>query len=410
MKKWIITIALAVLLLSLLISLSAQMRRAAAAEHDLREATLLALSEAAEEMQSAVLAMDKLRIAAKDGQSAVFISQIAQHADRARHALAALPNEEAQLTPVLTWLSRLTALAEDDLSALMTGLPVHHEDLLARQSDLHLLHTELDLARQELLSGADLSAVRPTSALTAAPTAAELAAYRGLPATTIGSGQALQVAKAFVGEERVRSVAHAPDTTGALPAFGVTVQTQDVQLNLEVTARGGKVLMMVPETAGFPVRKTVSECRDAADAFLKSRGFAAMESPYYQVYNGLCVLTFVHVQDDVLVWADRVTVQVRMDTAEVVGLEARSYWQHHTPRKIIAPLLSESEARTSLSPSVTVLSARKCLLPLEGRERLCWQFTLSYGDDTYISYIDAITGREVLLEKVMQLETGAVAA
>ena len=55
-------------------------------------------------------------------------------------------------------------------------------------------------------------------------------------------------------------------------------------------------------------------------------------------------------------------------------------------------------------------SARLCLLPVNGQERLCWQFTLSQDDGAYISYIDAITGAELQLEKVIQLEFGPVTA
>lgn len=158
------------------------------------------------------------------------------------------------------------------------------------------------------------------------------------------------------------------------------------------------------------MKKTPEECSAAALAFLKSRGFAEMEVTYYQVYDGLCVLTCVYVQNGVLIWPDRVLVQVRMDTAEIVGIEARSYWKNHIPRKLQTPLLTEIEARTALSPDVTVNAVRTCLLPFNGRERLCWQFSLQQGDDAFISYIDAMTGEELLLEKVMQLEFGAIAA
>ncbi len=407
MKRWLIYGTLGCLTLVLLLSLSGQMRRSAAAEHTLREATLLALSEATEETQSMLLALDKLRITTGGGQ-ATLTRQIWQHADRARHALAALPDEQGRLTPVLTWLGRIASLAEDDLSALAEGEHADPQDLTATRANLALLHTELDLARQEYLLGG-LSAM-PETALTDAPTAAEIVTYKGLPATEIGSGMALQLAKEFVGPERVLSVAAAPDTSGALPAYGVTVQTADVQLNLEVTSRGGKVLLMVPETADFHAVKTVDECKAAALSFLQNRGFAAMEATYAQVYDGLCVLTCVHVQEGVLVWPDRVLVQVRMDTAEVVGIEARSYWKNHTPRKIAAPLLTAEEARAALSPHVVETAARLCLLPSDGQERLCWQFTGTWMDDTYVTYVDAITGRELLLEKVMQTDVGSVAA
>ena len=99
-----------------------------------------------------------------------------------------------------------------------------------------------------------------------------------------------------------------------------------------------------------------------------------------------------------------------MDTAEVVGIEARSYWKNHIPRRLQSPLLTQTEARAALSPHAEVASARLCLLPVDKAERLCWQFTLQMDNETYISYIDAMTGTELHLEKIMQLEFGQVAA
>ena len=99
-----------------------------------------------------------------------------------------------------------------------------------------------------------------------------------------------------------------------------------------------------------------------------------------------------------------------MDTAEVVGLEARNYWKNHIPRRMQSPLLTEAEARASLSSDVTVNSVRLCLLPLNGQERLCWQFTIAQENDQYIAFIDAMNGQELLLEKLMQLEQGMVPA
>lgn len=395
----------------LLIALNASQRRTAAAELALTESTRSAIAEASAELETLTLSMDKLLVTTSTRQRAKLLSQIILASDRAQSSIAALPDEEGQQAAVLAYLSRLSHLSQNYLADLAeSNLPDEaHDELSDMLAGLHLLHAELDLARQDMFIGADASSL-PATELTSPPSAQELVSYRALPSREIGSGEAMQIAKDFVGTERVLSVAHAPDTAGALPAFGVTVQTADVQLNLEVTRRGGKILLMSPETASFPMTKSPEQCSAAALDFLKSRGFAEMEVPYYQVYDGLCVLTCVYAQNGVLIWPDRVLVQVRMDTAEVVGIEARSYWRNHIPRKLQTPLLTETEARASLSGDVEVESYRLCLLPFGGQERLCWQFTVTQGDETYISYIDAVNGNELLLEKVMQLEFGSVAA
>lgn len=412
MKRIITYVLLFILGVMLLIALNVSQRRTAAAELALTEGTLAAVSEASAELDSLTLALDKLLVTTSQRQTAKLLSQIALSADRVQSSLSALPDAQGQRAAVLAYLSRLSHLCQTYLADLAEDGELHaesRESLSAMLDGLLLLQAEMSIAQQEVITGTDAAAL-PGSELTAPPSAQELVSYKALPSKEIGSGEAMQIAKEFVGTERVVSVTHAPDTSGALPAFGVTVQTPDVQLNLEVTRRGGKILLMAPETASFTMTKTPEQCSAAALAFLKSRGFAEMEVPYYQVYDGLCVLTCVYVQSGVLIWPDRVLVQVRMDTAEVVGIEARSYWKNHIPRKLQTPLLTEPEARASLSPDVSVESARLCLLPVESRERLCWQFTVTQGDETYISYIDAMNGEELLLEKVMQLEFGSVAA
>ncbi len=412
MKKTLLTIALAVAAVLLLLALNVSQRRTAAAELAMTEETLAAVSQAAGELEALTLTLDKLQVTTSRRQTAALLNQAALSADRVQQSLAALPDAQGQRSAILTYLSRLASLAQSALSDMAESAEMDAEtraSLAGMVGGLRLLLAELTLAQQDLLLGVQLSAIPPT-ALTAPPTAMELAASKALPSREISSGEALQIAREFVGTQRVLSVAPAPDTSGVLPTYGVTVQTPDVQLNLEITRRGGKVLLMAPETANFQMVKSPEACAAAALDFLRSRGFAEMETPYYQIYDGLCVLTCVYVQRGVLVWPDRVLVQVRMDTGEVVGLEARSYWQNHIPRKLQTPLLTQEEARAALSPGVNVDFARLCLVPHQGQERLCWQFSITASDAAYIACIDAMTGQELLLEKLVQLEFGQVPA
>lgn len=413
MKQILAFLLAGVLGVTLLISLNAAQRRSAAAELALTEGTKAAVAEAASELEALTLSLEKLLVTTSVRQQAKLLSSLTVSADRAQIHLAALPDREGQQAAVLAYLSRLSHLSQTALADLAEGDGFHEEvrsDLDAMLNGLRLLQAEFAIASGEVLTGMDASTALPASEVTSPPSALEMVDYKALPSREISAGEAMEIAKAFVGAENVLSVTHAPDTAGALPAYGVTVQTPDVQLNLEITRRGGKVLLMAPETASFSVIRTPEQCAASAVSFLQSRGFAQMEVPYYQVYDGLCVLTCVYAQNGVLIWPDRVMVQVRMDTAEVVGIEARSYWRSHIPRKLQSPLLTEPEARSSLSTGISADAARLCLLPMDSQERLCWQFTLTWGDDAYISYIDAMTGEELHLEKIMLLDFGQVAA
>lgn len=390
-----------------------QWRRASAAEHTLQETYLSALGESAELMQSLSLDLEKLLISHDQSRQAELLGQISHSAGDVRRSLAHLPLSQADLSPVMTFTGDLADRSAALLSSLVRTGSLARADLALLEDDLSqcaLLSGQLASVQEEILAGQlPLTAAMPAGMPESE--AAALADARGLPPTTVNLGQAMTIASEFVGMERVNEVSSTSHVTGgSIPAWGVAVHTSDLLLNLEVTRTGGKVLMMSPETAGFEPLRSSEDCIEAASAFLNSREFSNMERVWSQVYDGMCVVTFAPVQEGVLIYPDLITVQVRMDTAEVVGLEARGYWMNHTPRRLSEPALSEEEARARLSPEVTEQGARLCIIPQESGELMCYEFTVTRGDETYLIYIDAATGREAALHKIVMLENGAMAA
>lgn len=132
-----------------------------------------------------------------------------------------------------------------------------------------------------------------------------------------------------------------------------------------------------------------------------------MEAVHHQVYDGLCVISMVPVQDGVLLYPDLIRIQVRMDTAQVVGLEAHNYWLNHTRRNLPQPALTAAEAGRQIPD---VQSSRLCLLPYQNQELLCHEFTVLHEGETYLIYLDAQSGREVELLKTIPVENGSLTA
>ncbi|MDY2655588.1 MAG: germination protein YpeB [Candidatus Limiplasma sp.] len=227
----------------------------------------------------------------------------------------------------------------------------------------------------------------------------------------IDQRQAMEIARAFVGEERVQRVEAAPDSGGALASYGVTLTLNDgVVLNAEVTRQGGKMLWMVPEHAAFEPGLTLEECAGTAQRFLLDRGYGQMEANHYQVYDGLAVINFVAVQDGVLLYPDLVKVQVRMDTGEVVGLEANNYLMNHTLRAGLAPTLSAEQALEKVSSRLEAGQARLCVIPYREGERLCYEIPGRYEGREYRVYIDALTGEEAEVLMMVDSAEGRMAA
>ena len=155
---------------------------------------------------------------------------------------------------------------------------------------------------------------------------------------------------------------------------------------------------------------TLEECTQAAQAFLQKNGYAPMEASFYQVYDGLAVIDFVALQDGVLLYPDQIKLQLRMDTGEVVGLEANQYLMNHTRRSSLAPGITQEQALENVSSQLAVDTVRLCVIPENGGERLCYEVTGSYEQQTYMVYIDAHTGEEADVLMLVDGAEGTLAA
>lgn len=384
-----------------------QSQRIATLERTVEEISLGALCQSAEEMETLALTMEKALLSTDPAHTLSLLHSAGQTAGIVQQCLSSLPLSQAALTPVMRFTNQLSAHAAGLLPRLFEQEQLSPEETAWLNQQLALCsQLSSQLAMADSLS--DLENLHLDSLPGAA--SGEKASAKGLPQGEITQEEALSVARDFVGGHRCKSIQAAPGTSGALAAYGVTVQTDDLQLNLEITRQGGKVLWMMPETASFPVTQSPAVCHEAALAFLELQGFAGMEPVHYQIYDGLCVISLVPTQNDVLLYPDLIRIQVRMDTAEIVGLEAHNYWLNHTRRDFPPPSLTADEALAHLGSYGKSAVSRLCLIPHNGAEALCYEITLQHNGETYLIYLDAQSGREMELLKTITVENGFLTA
>lgn len=218
--------------------------------------------------------------------------------------------------------------------------------------------------------------------------------------------EAEKIARDCIGEDRVIRTSHGTDTFGPNPCHGITLVLDDVTLEAAVTKKGGKVLWLTPDNAAFESLVTLEQCREEALAFLLRNGFPKMECTSFQMYEGVAVLAFAAVEDDVLVYPDLLKVQLRMDNAKVVGLETKTYWQNHRERPSLTPALTAEEAQSSLPLQLQISQNRLCVIPVNEREVLCWEFACTYENKDYLLYINAQNGQQEDLLQIVESPAG----
>lgn len=400
------------------------------------------LMEAQEHLQAIAIKLNKAPVAGAARTRLELLTGVSRQADGVAADLSALPLSHQAMSDTVKFCNQLSeyALSLALLTASGQSLGEETRDMLRTlEQQCVLLLGQFATARGDMLSqslrlaASDAvfyseaqDAARPLERVGNQETGMDYptmiydgafsdARHAGTPKALgmerVDEAQAVDIARRFVGEARVQSAVPGVSAGGPLESWGVTLTLTDgVVLNAEVTRQGGQMLWIMPERASFTPTLTLEECERAALDFLRERGFGELQANHYQVYDGLAVLNLVPVQEGVPLYPDLVKAQIRMDTGELVGLEANNYLMNHTRRDSLTPALSKEEALAGVSEALSVRAIRLCVIPYREDERLCWEIGGLYNDDEYRVYVDAQTGAELEVLMMLQNPEGKMAA
>ena len=225
----------------------------------------------------------------------------------------------------------------------------------------------------------------------------------------ITADEAKQAARRFIGEDRISALWLTGEGSVPAPCYEMSAYVDEGLVSLAVTKQGGQILFMMIDAAPAEPLFDASQLVADASRFLRERGYGEMTASYWTEWDGFLTVNFVPVQDGVPLYPDLVKVELSMETGEVVGLEALNYLTNHVQRVLDRPKLSEVEARERLNPSLDAAGARLCLIPLEQTEKLAYEFSASLEDTHYLVYIDALTGEELVIYRLIEDENGQLA-
>lgn len=179
-------------------------------------------------------------------------------------------------------------------------------------------------------------------------------------------------------------------------------------VTIEVSVREGIVTWFTDFRPVEAAKIQRDEAIERAKAFLERIGYKGMEATYSSIEFNIATIPFVAVVDDVRVYPDMVKVQVALDDGDILGFDAVGYIMNHSDdRTMHKPKLNEDEARERVNSELDVKTTRLALIPsFADEDTLCYEFRGKYGTDDYIVYINALTGEEERILKVLDLPSG----
>ena len=425
-RKWFVPAAAMLLIVAVACGVAVRaMLRAKGLESRLREIYDGAVLSALRQMEDMQLSLSKALLSQDGGEEARYLSQVSAGAGQVQRSLSLLPlshtatqaavkfaNQAADYAETLLRKESLSQEDGDSLNSLISACGEYAAALLSAREALSAqaaagtdsFYPTMENAEEKQYD----SGVSYPTLIYDGPFSdgRDTGRVLGLPDKRVSQEDALGIARDFIGADRVRAASPGAETGGEIPCWGVTLQLADGTLQAAVTKKGGKILWMAPDAGNYDRVKGLEECRENALYFLERNGYAHMRPTYFQVYEGVAVISFAATHGSTLLYPDLIKVQLRMDTAQVVGWEAREYLKNHTARPLLLPALSQEEAREKVSRRLNVDAAQLCLIPTDSGEKLCYEFQGDYQNHTYLVYINTQTGRQEQLLKVVEENTG----
>lgn len=236
---------------------------------------------------------------------------------------------------------------------------------------------------------------------------------KGLTGSNINENEARDKVLAFLpgSLKEGTAVQKSSEIEGKIPGYTFVVRAQGekgVVAAVDISRKGGHILNMINYRDVKEAHTDLEEAGAKATQFLASKGFKNMVPTYATRSDNIAVIPFAPEIDDVLVYPDLIKVNVALDNGEVVGYEALGYIMSHHTRDIPKPKVSEKEARAAVNSELNITSTRMAIIPRENlQEAFCYEFKgVTDTNEPYIIYVDALTGEEVNILKVITNEEG----
>ena len=242
------------------------------------------------------------------------------------------------------------------------------------------------------------------------------------PGPEISPQEAERIALSFMNEKDDFTAVRVDNIDGVVPAFLVTGTRDDgSEVSVAVAKAGGAVLWGVGQKARTNPQLDVDAARQAATAFLDRLGMNRLIETGWRkpethgdravfTYAGTGSVTVDSKPVQVVLFPEMVKVEVALDTGDIIGYDAVAYLTNAVSTELRPPLVSAKQAGEVLNPElVRQGEPRLTVIPLvAGRAVMAWEFRVTHAQDTYLIYINAMTGQEEMVLQMVIDETGSL--
>ena len=233
----------------------------------------------------------------------------------------------------------------------------------------------------------------------------------GLGETIYTKEMAEKVVYDYLPKERIQAIKYQGMVNGTIKTHRFQIQLANEETcYMDITEKDGKVLFYSYPKTVLQDFITLEDAKKYASTFLEQHGFYNMKESYYTNENHMLTINYANVQKGVICYPDLVKVKVALDNGEVIGLETKSYLSSHHERKIEEPKISIEEAKAKINQNLEILSEGLAFIPTDFQtELLTYEIKGKIGDNHFIVYVNANTGKEEKIFMIVDVPGGELA-
>lgn len=227
----------------------------------------------------------------------------------------------------------------------------------------------------------------------------------------ISQDEAKSKLEEYFKEYAFEDIAYVGDTqNGNIESYNFEAKNKEgICLYAQITKRGGYLNMFNYYKTCDKTEFDLDDCLDIAKKFLDGIGMKNMKAVWYNEDGREVTINFAYEKDDIIYYSDLIKINVCQERGIVKGMVANNYILNHTERNVTEEQITESEALEALSQDIDVDNVRLAVVPVgNSDERLCYEISGTYDESMYFIYIDAVTGREVNIFKVVKTTEGTL--
>jgi len=225
----------------------------------------------------------------------------------------------------------------------------------------------------------------------------------GLPNGNVTKDQAQVTARDFLSKAGYSNAT--PESSGDSqgPMGGYIWKYKEAYL--EVSHQGGVVTFYRDQRSIDPRTLSQEEAISKAKMIMQSLGWQ-MVLTSSEDFGAYFQFDFVAEKDGVRIYPDKVRLMIALDNGQLVGFDAVPYYAYHHSRTFPAKISKDLAVR-KLRPDFQVSESRLSVIVKSGNQEVyCYEFRGLYQGEEYLLYLNASTGSEEKIQRILKTPRG----